>query len=77
MTRFVEYTTRPADRWDLIAYKAYGDATRYGPIIDANRELFATDPLTTIPRVLEAGLTLRVPLLEEPVTVVPPPWRTA
>lgn len=77
MTRFVEYTTKPGDRWDLIAYRAYGDAARYAEIIDANRDLFATDPLTPIPRVLPVGLTLRVPLLDAPVVVVPPPWRTA
>ncbi|MFT4098987.1 MAG: hypothetical protein QM651_17845 [Rhodoblastus sp.] len=76
MTRFVEYTTRPGDRWDLIAYSAYGDADRYGPIVDANRALFATDPLTPLPRVLPVGLTLRVPLLDAPVTLVAPPWRT-
>lgn len=34
-----EYVTRQGDRMDLIAYRFYGDALLYGPILEANREV--------------------------------------
>lgn len=36
---FTEYVTRAGDRMDLIAYRFYGDALAYEPIIEANREV--------------------------------------
>lgn len=74
--RIVFETTRPGDRWDLIAFRMYGDATRYREIIDANRHLFATDPLAPIPTVLAAGIELRIPILEDATSPEDvPPWR--
>lgn len=77
MTSFIEYVTKPGDRWDLIAHKMYGDAGRYRPIIDANRHLFSTDPLTPLSPVLPVNLTLRVPILDNSAAPGPdaPPWR--
>lgn len=73
---YVPYTTKAGDRWDLIAYRMYGDASRYAPIIDANRPLFATAPLSLIPTVLDAGLELKIPVLDAPFSPDDvPPWR--
>jgi phage tail protein X len=63
------YVTRDKDRWDLIAYKFYGDALRMEPIIVAN-------PTVPIVRVLPSGLKLFVPILpEKKPEIVLPPWR--
>ncbi|MDE2577958.1 MAG: tail protein X [Hyphomicrobiales bacterium] len=75
MTTFVSYTTKPGDRWDLIAYRMYGDATRYGPIVDANRAFYVRDPLVSILAVLPPGLTLKIPVLDPPAAANGPPWR--
>jgi phage tail protein X len=76
MTRYIEETTKPGDRWDLIAWRMYGDATRYQPILDANRHLLTGDPLPAIAPVLPAGLTLRIPILDAaPTGADAPPWR--
>lgn len=76
MSGFIDYVTKPGDRWDLIAYAMYGDPTRYGEIIDANRAAYVGLGLPAIPPVLEAGLALRVPILDaSPLAVDAPPWR--
>ncbi|WP_457798089.1 tail protein X [Methylocystis sp. S23] len=73
---YIVETTKPGDRWDLIAYRMYGDPSRYAPIIEANRALFATAPLAPIPTVLEAGLELRIPILDDVESADDvPPWR--
>lgn len=55
--KYILYTTKEGDRWDNIAYKHYGDAYRYQPIIEAN-------PNIRILSKLPANVTLRVPLLD-------------
>jgi len=67
---FVEYVTQDGDRWDLIAFKMYGDAYAYEPIIVAN-------PHVPIRAVLPGGIKLRVPVRETPVLADPsvPPWK--
>ena len=73
---YLPYTTRPGDRWDLIAWSHYGDANRFQPIIDANRALFVTNPITPIPPVLPVGLTLLIPILAVATSAADnPPWR--
>jgi phage tail protein X len=67
------YLTRPGDRWDTIAHKVYGDATRYEPIRRANPDA---------PRgsVLPGGLHLAVPVLTvqaDPPAASLPPWKRA
>jgi nucleoid-associated protein YgaU len=64
------------ERWDTIAYRYYGDATRYGPIIDANVALYlgTLGPLPTHP---EVGTKLKIPLLTAASTAEAPdlpPW---
>ncbi|MCI1274369.1 MAG: tail protein X [Clostridiaceae bacterium] len=70
MSEFYSYITKDRDRWDLIAYKFYGNATKYEPIINANPNI----PITPI---LEAGIKLKIPVLDEnnSITFELPPWR--
>jgi phage tail protein X len=48
--------TTAGERWDTIAWKYYGDATLFGPIIQTN-------PQIAIEAVFEAGLNIGVPIL--------------
>lgn len=73
---FVEYITQPNDRWDLIAHKHYGAVRLQSAIIDANRHLFASRPMQPLPAILPAGITLRIPVLDEqPDDSLLPPWK--
>jgi hypothetical protein len=83
MAAITEYITRPGDRWDLIAYKAYGtvdmilleDGTQVNAmsyIIQNNIDIAITD-------ILDPGLLLQIPII--PATDLPittdllPPWK--
>jgi phage tail protein X len=72
MQQFILHITRAGDRWDLLAWRYYGDATLYAPIIQAN-------PMVPIEAVFEAGLSIGVPLLvvkeTVPETADLPPWK--
>lgn len=69
---FLEYITKEGDRWDIIAFKAYGDATLINGLIEANKA-------TVISAVLTAGTRLKVPILEESDIEINsellPPWK--
>lgn len=39
MSEFYEYITKEGDRWDLIAWQFYTNATLYEPIIKANPDV--------------------------------------
>lgn len=65
---FIPHVTTEGQRWDQLAWRYYGDAHRYLPIVQANPHV----PLTAA---LPAGLTLAIPLLTpEPVAEDLPPW---
>lgn len=70
MTEFYSYITKDRDRWDLIAYKFYGNATKYEPIIQANPDI----PITPT---IQSGIKLKIPVLDEnnSITFELPPWR--
>ena len=70
MTEYYSYITKDNDRWDLIAYKFYNDATRYEPIINSN-------PDVDISPILKSGLKLKIPVLNESETIKfeLPPWK--
>ena len=69
MTDFIEVITNDGDRWDLIAYRVYGDAWAFEPIIVANPDI----PIR--PR-LPGGLRILVPVREVTVeTADLPPWK--
>ena len=70
--QFIPHLTQAGERWDLLAWRYYGDATLYGPIIQAN-------PAIAIEAVFEAGLSIGIPLLvvDEAVQGAAdlPPWK--
>ena len=62
------HITTEGERWDQLAWRYYGDAHRYLPIVQAN-------PHVPITGALAAGLTLAIPLLEPGTTTEDlPPW---
>ncbi len=72
MQQFIQHLTTAGERWDSLAWKYYGDATLFGPIIQTN-------PQIPIEPVFEAGLTIGVPILVVDSTVQKranlPPWK--
>lgn len=71
MNEHYEHITKEGDRWDLIAYEYYGDATMYEPIIVAN-------PDVPILPILPSGIKLKVPVMDTK-DIIPaeelPPWK--
>jgi phage tail protein X len=69
---YLKYVTKPGDRWDNLAYDAYGDEFAYVNIADANLEVAITD-------ILPGGITIRIPILPIPDTDINtallPPWK--
>lgn len=57
-SEYLLHTTSENDRWDLLAYHYYGDATLILPLLQAN-------PSVASLALLPAGLKLVVPILEE------------
>lgn len=65
------YTTIQGDRWDTIAYKAYGDASLVQPIIAAN-------PYIPVSAYFDGGVTLSIPIIEQSSSTdksLLPPWK--
>lgn len=71
-TQYIAHVTKAGERWDLLAWWFYGDATRFNPIIMAN-------PLVAIEPVFEAGIVIQVPVLSasNAQTTDLPPWKSA
>ncbi len=70
MTEYYTYITRDGDRWDMISQKYYNTPNLYEEIIKANPEI-------PIEPVLDAGIKLKIPVLEESETIQfeLPPWK--
>ena len=71
--QFISHITVAGERWDQLAWRYYGDATLFGPIIQSN-------PQIPIESVFEAGLMIGIPILmvNQAVPGTPtdlPPWR--
>jgi phage tail protein X len=68
--QFIVHTTKAGERWDLLAWRYYGDPTDYSPIIMAN-------PIVAIEPVFDAGISISVPILQKRsvVTAGLPPWK--
>ena len=68
--QFILHVTTAGERWDLLAWRYYGDPTDYSPIIMAN-------PNVPIEPVFDAGISIAVPLQEESAVVIAdlPPWK--
>jgi phage tail protein X len=64
------YQTKTNERWDQIAYRAYGDSTMISGIIEANPSVAITD-------IIPQGTRLYIPINEETETFtnVLPPWK--
>lgn len=73
---YFEHRTIDGDRWDLLAHSYYGDASKQDVLLDANRSLFLA-PVVVPPLILSAGLTLRIPVLDEDQVneSTLPPWK--
>ena len=70
---YVEHITNEGDRWDLLAYRYYGDPYQYERIIVANVHV----PIVPI---LDSGLRLRIPVLDDAAVLSDsqlPPWKRA
>lgn len=73
---YFDHLSSPGERWDLLAYKYYGDASLMHLIIEANRRLWL-DNLSAIPPVIPPRTLLRIPVIEQP-GIDPtqlPPWK--
>ncbi|MBE3605228.1 tail protein X [bacterium] len=70
--QYIIHITSAGERWDLLAWRYYGDATIYSPIIMAN-------PSIPIEPVFEAGLTIAIPIIQlsAPQNSNLPPWKRA
>jgi phage tail protein X len=68
--QFIVHITTAGERWDLLAWRYYGDATDYSSIIVAN-------PNVPIEPVFDAGISIAVPILQKSSVVVTnlPPWK--
>lgn len=66
----ITHISASGDRWDLLAWKYYGDATLFGPILMAN-------PNVPIEPVLSAGTAIIVPFVQRTnvETADLPPWK--
>jgi phage tail protein X len=70
--QFITHITADGERWDVLAWKYYGNAALYSPIIMAN-------PQIPIESVFEAGVRIAIPIMQ----VNPaqkndlPPWKRA
>ena len=68
--QYILHITKAGERWDLLAWRYYGNPTDYNPIIMAN-------PGVAIEPVFDAGISLAVPIVQKStlVTVDLPPWK--
>ena len=61
---YFEHKTKEGDRWDLLAYRYYGDQHKQTILLEANRHLFI-DPLIVPPMILPSGMVLKIPVIDE------------
>lgn len=73
---YFEHVTVAGDRWDLLAYRYYGDQYKQAVLLAANRHLILDD-LAVPPLVLPQGIRLKVPVVEEETGSAEslPPWK--
>lgn len=79
----IEYITKPGDRWDLIAYFAYGTigdiVLEDGTVANAIGEVIRANPDIPIDPVLVDGLLLQLPVIPSGVVQTDkellPPWK--
>lgn len=84
------HNTIDGDRWDLLAYRYYGDQHKQTVLLEANRDLFVdqslpspdgqspSPPLVVVPpMILPSGLALKVPVIDDSAIDESnlPPWK--
>ncbi len=71
-----EHVSEPGERWDLLAFRYYGDAMLQRIIMEANRHLWLDD-LASIPPVIPPRTRLKIPVIEKPDPDPSrlPPWK--
>ncbi len=75
--QFITHHTTAGERWDLLAWKYYGDPTLYAPIIAANWSRIMAG-LLSVDAVFNAGVVIGVPILlvnNAVDTADLPPWK--
>lgn len=68
---YLNHLTKDGDRWDLIAWRYYGDVNQVPLLIEAN-------PHVPVVEVLPGGLNLAIPVIElDAATALEelPPWK--
>jgi phage tail protein X len=67
---FILHVTTAGERWDLLAWRYYGDPTDYSLIIMAN-------PNVAIEPVFDAGISIAIPLQQKSLVgpAYLPPWK--
>jgi phage tail protein X len=79
-----EYITKPGDRWDLIAYRAYGTLNMIvdddGNLVSPMAIVIQQNPDISVTDIIPEGLLLQIPII---VSATPqtdlsllPPWKT-
>lgn len=68
MPKYLDYTTMQGDTWDILALDAYNDEAKAHVLIHAN-------PQHAGVLIFEAGVQLRIPVIEESAAVTLPPWK--
>ncbi len=68
--QFITHISVAGERWDLLAWRYYGDASLYTAIVMAN-------PTVAIEPVFGAGTVIQVPIVGKagPVSTPLPPWK--
>lgn len=64
------YKTLHGDTWDAIALDFYNDEKYASTIIQANPNYIGTI-------IFEAGIELKIPIIDDTAASTLPPWRTA
>lgn len=75
-TEYFDHITQVGERWDVIAWTYYRDASKEDLLVEANRHLFIDD-LSAVPAILPSGMILRIPVIEQNLISDDqlPPWK--
>ncbi len=71
MTDYLSHITTEGERFDLLAYRYYGNAYAYQAIVEANIAQIG------VPPIFDSGIILRIPMLPaaQTISATLPPWK--
>jgi len=83
MSQFTQYVTLQGDRWDTIAWKAYGTVGQItvpdGRKLNAFQYIMEENPSVAIYKKFPAGIRIKIPIIERAEiltdTELLPPWK--